>query len=130
MIKKTTKMIDAAFFFFQAEDGIRDRTVTGVQTCALPIYTPQQGALWRTRLPEMPSSRTETWWVAGAASRRRARKSGQRSLALTVEPTPSVIESPRVTTARSGAGATTSTPSSQNHELTWVVKAPPAWSAA
>src|SRR5207248_4206447 len=26
------------FFFFQAEDGIRDRTVTGVQTCALPIY--------------------------------------------------------------------------------------------
>src|SRR5579885_458570 len=28
-------------FFFQAEDGIRDRNVTGVQTCALPIYTPQ-----------------------------------------------------------------------------------------
>src|SRR5207248_8865661 len=26
-------------FFFQAEDGIRDRTVTGVQTCALPIYS-------------------------------------------------------------------------------------------
>src|SRR5256886_11082338 len=26
-------------FFFQAEDGIRDLTVTGVQTCALPIYT-------------------------------------------------------------------------------------------
>src|SRR6266481_1220523 len=26
------------FFFFQAEDGIRDGTVTGVQTCALPIY--------------------------------------------------------------------------------------------
>src|SRR5205809_1445936 len=29
------------FFFFQAEDGIRDVAVTGVQTCALPIY-----ALW------------------------------------------------------------------------------------
>src|SRR5690606_40031934 len=27
------------FFFFQAEDGIRDFHVTGVQTCALPIYT-------------------------------------------------------------------------------------------
>src|SRR2546430_15553655 len=27
------------FFFFQAEDGIRDLTVTGVQTCALPIST-------------------------------------------------------------------------------------------
>ena len=26
------------FFFFQAEDGIRDRLVTGVQTCALPIF--------------------------------------------------------------------------------------------
>src|SRR5437762_4438899 len=26
------------FFFFQAEDGIRDTSVTGVQTCALPIY--------------------------------------------------------------------------------------------
>src|SRR5207245_7318729 len=35
------------FFFFQAEDGIRDATVTGVQTCALPIlgirtHPPQQ----------------------------------------------------------------------------------------
>src|SRR5207248_8876018 len=30
------------FFFFQAEDGIRDRTVTGVQTCALPIYVGEQ----------------------------------------------------------------------------------------
>src|ERR1041385_7510625 len=28
------------FFFFQAEDGIRDVAVTGVQTCALPIWTP------------------------------------------------------------------------------------------
>src|SRR5258708_18645486 len=27
-----------ALFFFQAEDGIRDDLVTGVQTCALPIY--------------------------------------------------------------------------------------------
>src|SRR5207245_8226529 len=27
------------FFFFQAEYGIRDSTVTGVQTCALPIYS-------------------------------------------------------------------------------------------
>src|SRR5207237_7640446 len=26
------------FFFFQAEDGIRDSSVTGVQTCALPIF--------------------------------------------------------------------------------------------
>src|SRR5437879_7789162 len=31
-------MILLFFFFFQAEDGIRDTSVTGVQTCALPIY--------------------------------------------------------------------------------------------
>src|SRR5256885_4022510 len=29
--------LDSFFFFFQAEDGIRDYKVTGVQTCALPI---------------------------------------------------------------------------------------------
>src|SRR5207244_6196502 len=29
------------FFFFQAEDGIRDDLVTGVQTCALPISLPR-----------------------------------------------------------------------------------------
>src|SRR5256884_1234190 len=55
------------FFFFQAEDGIRDVAVTGVQTCALPIYSglaslwqlarlvpagnfrPRRKCLWRTR---------------------------------------------------------------------------------
>src|SRR2546430_7330323 len=31
------------FFFFQAEDGIRDLTVTGVQTCALPISARSPG---------------------------------------------------------------------------------------
>src|SRR5688572_32251073 len=31
------------FFFFQAEDGIRDLTVTGVQTCALPISLQRDG---------------------------------------------------------------------------------------
>src|SRR6266496_2201340 len=30
--------IEPSFFFFQAEDGIRDLYVTGVQTCALPIF--------------------------------------------------------------------------------------------
>src|SRR2546430_7419399 len=37
-IDSTEKLgADFLFFFFQAEDGIRDLTVTGVQTCALPI---------------------------------------------------------------------------------------------
>src|SRR2546421_5084862 len=30
--------VSRCFFFFQAEDGIRDLIVTGVQTCALPIF--------------------------------------------------------------------------------------------
>src|SRR3712207_4243719 len=37
------------FFFFQAEDGIRDIGVTGVQTCALPICRAQMQMLKRTR---------------------------------------------------------------------------------
>src|SRR5256885_3003329 len=32
-------VVECCFFFFQAEDGIRDYKVTGVQTCALPILT-------------------------------------------------------------------------------------------
>src|SRR5437667_9310466 len=35
--RRTLLSICLSFFFFQAEDGIRDRDVTGVQTCALPI---------------------------------------------------------------------------------------------
>src|SRR6266542_2424701 len=37
MFTKIYSYIKLFFFFFQAEDGIRDATVTGVQTCALPI---------------------------------------------------------------------------------------------
>src|SRR5699024_11560059 len=40
------------FFFFQAEDGIRDRNVTGVQTCALPIY--KSSSEWTTSIPIPP----------------------------------------------------------------------------
>src|SRR5258708_28927557 len=36
--------IHVYFFFFQAEDGIRDDLVTGVQTCALPIFQPSRRA--------------------------------------------------------------------------------------
>src|SRR5207245_8362194 len=42
------------YFFFQAEDGIRDATVTGVQTCALPIYPDVQCDLADLRLVEVP----------------------------------------------------------------------------
>src|SRR2546425_8559982 len=36
--RNITRVARVPFFFFQAEDGIRDKLVTGVQTCALPIY--------------------------------------------------------------------------------------------
>src|SRR5437868_12800172 len=35
----TQKLIYWWVFYFEAEDGIRDRNVTGVQTCALPIFS-------------------------------------------------------------------------------------------
>src|SRR6266540_5660901 len=40
-------------FFFQAEDGIRDRDVTGVQTCALPISR-WRSEPWRSPRPGAP----------------------------------------------------------------------------
>src|SRR5437762_7896043 len=51
----TTRETQASIrrFFFQAEDGIRDTSVTGVQTCALPI-------LYFINHPEL----IETWWGA------------------------------------------------------------------
>src|SRR5256885_1631750 len=44
------------FFFFQAEDGIRDYKVTGVQTCALPISRPG-GRARAARRPRWPRAR-------------------------------------------------------------------------
>src|SRR3712207_9099381 len=40
-------------FFFQAEDGIRDIGVTGVQTCALPISVDREGTTARRRRSEL-----------------------------------------------------------------------------
>src|SRR2546422_4990819 len=41
------------FFFFQAEDGIRDVAVTGVQTCALPISLPRPRREIHARHPDL-----------------------------------------------------------------------------
>src|SRR5262249_59755201 len=45
---------ERASFFFKAEDGIRDWSVTGVQTCALPICRPA-GRVPSLRLPATPT---------------------------------------------------------------------------
>src|SRR2546422_4047353 len=62
------------FFFFQAEDGIRDVAVTGVQTCALPISPdapgtggPRRGAVFHWELSGSPGLR-------GQKERRHARR--------------------------------------------------------
>src|SRR6266498_2265018 len=54
-----TQMDWGRFFFFQAEDGIRDADVTGVQTCALPISATDAGEC----------TRIVTWYANGVASR-------------------------------------------------------------
>src|SRR5205823_3921376 len=41
-------VLGASIFFFQAEDGIRAKLVTGVQTCALPILAPASSTLYST----------------------------------------------------------------------------------
>src|SRR6266478_4844648 len=45
-------MLICFIFFFQAEDGIRDLTVTGVQTCALPIYNGKLHGPFDLRVPK------------------------------------------------------------------------------
>src|SRR5438067_3463028 len=55
--------------FFQAEDGIRDRNVTGVQTCALPILNPDRFSSVVSHLPgfggleKVRNNRREAIWV-------------------------------------------------------------------
>src|SRR2546430_13400897 len=57
-----TQIVFFIFFFFQAEDGIRDLTVTGVQTCALPISGKEQPRSNRhaggSHIEQSPSLRT------------------------------------------------------------------------
>src|SRR5690606_39605282 len=66
------------FFFFQAEDGIRDFHVTGVQTCALPIWV--RGSRPRRReasAPRMRSRRHEDLPARPLPHARRPRRTGR-----------------------------------------------------
>src|SRR6202012_6242820 len=64
-------VIISQFFFFQAEDGIRDHCVTGVQTCALPIFP-------STHSPTSYSRRT-------SATRARTTRSEERRVGKSVD---------------------------------------------
>src|SRR3989475_2192835 len=63
------------FFFFQAEDGIRDLTVTGVQTCALPILTELGENRVQEALPKPddPVGRGAGWPLIGHLQRNKAK---------------------------------------------------------
>src|SRR6266849_7738158 len=52
------------FFFFQAEDGIRDPLVTGVQTCALSISTRSATSENRPKLVPAPSYVAPSGWLS------------------------------------------------------------------
>src|SRR2546422_2290965 len=58
-------LLESFFFFFQAEDGIRDVAVTGVQTCALPISSATStyvGAEWWGWTRKSPASQIPKSW--------------------------------------------------------------------
>src|SRR3970282_2101954 len=63
-------------FFFQAEDGIRDRDVTGVQTCALPIRSEEHTSELQShhdlvcRLLLVEVCHGESWTGGGGTARR------------------------------------------------------------
>src|SRR5271165_4441779 len=71
------EFLDYFFFFFQAEDGIRDFHVTGVQTCALPISRCQETASASTtlRLARSGSSRSSRKSSTNSSRERAKRKS-------------------------------------------------------
>src|SRR3989449_5632601 len=58
------------FFFFQAEDGIRDVAVTGVQTCALPIFAGKAGSfvLQRTGIFENGVAKESYFVIPGSGT--------------------------------------------------------------
>src|SRR5256884_5091394 len=58
-------LLISLFFFFQAEDGIRDVAVTGVQTCALPILSGYVGDQRRERCAQRFPLRV---WPSGRES--------------------------------------------------------------
>src|SRR5215208_8102304 len=64
--------VSFCFFFFQAEDGIRDGHVTGVQTCALPISPTWSGAC-SSATRSRPSIRVES----ASSSRSEERRVGK-----------------------------------------------------
>src|SRR5207237_4419124 len=87
----TLSAMSWVFFFFQAEDGIRDSSVTGVQTCALPICQCVQDRAevnfvsWESGLvTKLTSARSWTHWRV-PEQRSRSAEIGRASCRARVE---------------------------------------------
>src|SRR2546430_4708040 len=72
LMQTESEQLYVFFFFFQAEDGIRDLTVTGVQTCALPILGNGRGS-GRPRCAHSGVVRVGVWLPHCTAEARRGR---------------------------------------------------------
>src|SRR6266516_6791099 len=92
-----------SFFFFQAEDGIRDRNVTGVKTCALPISSRAQIAVFSTArwLPTVHRSKASpranersAALIDGDAFASGTAPSGSGSSSGLIRKTPSLVRTP------------------------------------
>src|SRR5689334_23635471 len=74
LFRVTFSLYICVFFFFQAEDGIRDGTVTGVQTCALPIWA-VRNARWSKFMVQQTVFRAISTLGDGPLHEKRDRKS-------------------------------------------------------
>src|SRR2546425_12734498 len=102
------------FFFFQAEDGIRDKLVTGVQTCALPILSQDLLAQGQSVILE---------WGHWARVERDEKRLGARALGVGVElhyldaPLEELIERAE---RRNASGEWTASPMTRAHFERWA----------
>src|SRR3989442_4332680 len=107
-IPKRMPRAGACVFFFQAEDGIRDADVTGVQTCALPISLrpgPSQARVPNSQNRRAPQIRERTWSVPAHPCGR----SPALPAALRIHPAPPQTRRPATRSTRPGAIATPQT---------------------
>src|SRR6266404_2902423 len=110
------------FFFFQAEDGIRDKLVTGVQTCALPICL---GKPVVVRRDSRPTYRHSGGLLDGPIGFPKAHPSlppGERAVRVRTETLPirrGPFSTPRIRTpTRSSASAWTGPPARSRRPVT------------
>src|SRR2546426_3653908 len=107
------------FFFFQAEDGIRDYKVTGVQTCALPICNADL-ALWEPFHQEIFAVNVLT----GAVCRLAHHRSQNATALYTWMPRVSVNWDGTKVAYLSNYGAITGSPLTNGYSDLWTVDVP------